>query len=713
MRDTSLSLRASILILLGFPLVLLLINDSWVFSWLPGTIDPFFYTGYFMDLKQHLNILPDLYYGTRLPWLLLGWFVHAIARPEPAGYLLRLILLYSATFAIFATIRALFRNNLAATITALMLAAYTPFLGAIGWDYIDGFCVVLILVTTAFLAAAATSATRSYWIFLVLAGAGVVATVSCYLMLILITPILLTAYLFLNSAHRRTPFFVSAGWLSLGAAICVTALGIVNWFLTREFLYFMPQVRAARVISKSSARWKAASYEWLAHSTWLTVPAIALLLSLLLLFLYVYHRKRRMDAPQLYRGMAVCALQMIAVGLLFSAMELRGYWLLQITFYAIYLTPFAFLAIGACLAYATVHTAEKWMWALVPAAAIILLAPFAFSSLRVVPACSPNCVLSGRLGWFGAVVFVGFAVSILIRKAWLFVPGLLAFGVFNIAAAAPGSFSFPPSPADRACNLVLFDAIDAIRPYTTDGKLRFWYNTKEPMGWIFRGVASTHIWTYRLVSEDFPERTQMPSDPVPELQVGETVVILSSRADALSVAAKNVAQISARLELLGQRHIQRGAAGFDLYFVRLMPLDALSPQDLPLSDLKPLLPDAVVKSSSTEIEVQTREIPWAYAAMATLPAEKRERWGECSALVKLHVHVWRGYVGLGILAQGRGSFVSRQVLAPTPSAIDVLLEIPKISAASDILVQAWDPPRKGLIDINSMSITPYGCPPER
>jgi len=710
-RDTSLSLRASILILISFPLLLLWINDSWVFSWLPGTIDPFSYTGYFMDLKQHLNIFPNLYYGTRLPWLLLGWFVHAIAAPEPAAYLLRLILLYSAIFAIFTTIRALFRNNLAATITALMLAVYTPFLGAIGWDYIDGFCVVLMLVTSAFLAAAATSAT-GYRIFLMLAGAGLVATVSCYLMLILIVPILLTGHLFVNAVHRRSPFLESAGWLSVGGAICVTALAIVNWFLTGQFLYFMPQVRAARVISKSSARWKAASYEWLAHSTWLTIPAIAFLLSLLLLFIFLYQRKRRADAPQLYRGMVVCALQMLAVGTLFTAMELRGYWLLQIPFYAIYLTPFAFLAIGACLAYAAA-TAGKWMWVLVPASAIILLAPYAFSSLRFVPACSPDCLLSGRLAWLAAIVVVGFAVSVLIRKAWLFIPGLLAFGVFNIAAAETGSFSFPPSAAYRDCNLVLFDAIDAIRPYTQDGKLRFWYNTNEPMGWIFRGVASTHLWTYRLVSEDFPERTQMPSDPVPELQVGDTVAILSSRGDALSVAAKNVAKISARLDLLRQRHIQRGAAGFDLYFVRIMPLDTLSPQELPLSSLKPLAPNAFVKSSGTEIEVQTREIAWAYAAMAPLPEEKREHWGERSALVKLHVHVLRGYVGLGILAQGQGSFVSRQMLAPTPGAIDVLLEIPKISAASDILVQAWDPPRKGLIDINSMSITPYGCPPER
>lgn len=33
--------------------------------------------------------------------------------------------------------------------------------------------------------------------------------------------------------------------------------------------------------------------------------------------------------------------------------------------------------------------------------------------------------------------------------------------------------------------------------------------------------------------------------------------------------------------------------------------------------------------------------------------------------------------------------------------------------ASAFRVRAWDPPRKGLIDIRSTSITPFPCPPER
>ena len=69
-----------------FPLVLLLINDSWVFLPPGAWIDPDVYTGYFLDRKQHLNVLADAYYGTRLPWVLLGASVHAVAPFEVAQY---------------------------------------------------------------------------------------------------------------------------------------------------------------------------------------------------------------------------------------------------------------------------------------------------------------------------------------------------------------------------------------------------------------------------------------------------------------------------------------------------------------------------------------------------------------------------------------------------------------------------------------------------
>jgi len=112
-----------------FPLVVLLVNDSWAFPPPERWIDPYIYTGYFQDLVQHLNVFSKAYYGTRLPWILLGAAVHSALPFELAQYVLRLILFYIAAFSLFATIRMLFHNNVAATMAVFALGADTYFSG--------------------------------------------------------------------------------------------------------------------------------------------------------------------------------------------------------------------------------------------------------------------------------------------------------------------------------------------------------------------------------------------------------------------------------------------------------------------------------------------------------------------------------------------------------------------------------------------------------
>jgi len=700
----------SVLIILIFPLVLVMLNDSWVFPFMAGYLDPYYYTGYFMDLKQHLNIFPDLYYGTRLPWLLLGGLIHGLLPPEAASYTLRLTLLYAACFALFVTIRLLFQNNLAATVGAMLVAVYTPLLSSVGWDYVDGFGVVLMLVTIAFLTAAATKAKCQ--VLLLCAGAALISTVLSYMMLLLLVPIELGFYLLVNSYRSRHPLWASGAWLSAGALGALAVMSAASWQLTGNLLFFMPQVRVLKIIGKAPGRWKAADYSWIGHATWLVIPAIAIGLGFILLLRFALERKRPAEWTELHRSVAACTLPLIAAGCLFLAMEAKGFWLLQIPYYAIYLTPFAFLAIGAVMSY--VIAAPSWKGALLFSVitAICLLAPFRLVWLQHSTACASTCELSGRLGWLAALVFVVLAISVLWRRGWLIIPALVPFGIFNMAAATNGELTIPPSANLRNENLMVYDAIAALRPYTTDGKLRFWYNTKEPSGWLFRAIASTHIWTYRLVSEDFPNRTQLPSDPVPELQVGDSVVILSSRADALQLAETNVAKISAHAELLGQARVQRGTEAFQLFFVRILPAGARIAENISLAAMKPSTPDSV-RASGAGIVVQTLPIPWSYAAVAPLPAAIQDRLGECRGLAKAHVQVEDGPVGLGILAKGGRSFVSRKMLTPTLEAVDVFLDIPKLSEASDIVVQAWDPARKSRVAISSITIMPFGCPPER
>ena len=128
-----LATRICIVAIAAYPLLLILLNDSWVFGdpFVP-TIDNHIYTGYFFNLRQYLNLFPSAYFGTRLPWILVGSAVHRLAAPEPATYILRLVLWYAAAVSLFSIIRLLFADNFAALIGTLLMATHTGFLSAIG-----------------------------------------------------------------------------------------------------------------------------------------------------------------------------------------------------------------------------------------------------------------------------------------------------------------------------------------------------------------------------------------------------------------------------------------------------------------------------------------------------------------------------------------------------------------------------------------------------
>ena len=152
------------------PIILLSVNDSWTFLAPYGWIDPYLYTGFFIDLKGLLHSFGHTYYASRLPWLLLGNAAHRFS-PDTANIVLRLTLFYGGVFPLFVIVQALWKNRLAATIAALLLGAHTHFLSSIGWDYVDGAGLVAMLIALALL----TTATQARRWEPLLFGAGVMA----------------------------------------------------------------------------------------------------------------------------------------------------------------------------------------------------------------------------------------------------------------------------------------------------------------------------------------------------------------------------------------------------------------------------------------------------------------------------------------------------------------------------------------------------------
>ena len=77
-----------ILFLLLLPILLLLINQVWMFSNI--YVDPWVYFGHFILLKQYLIAFSVTYNASRLSWVLPGYLLHSLFPPLIAHYILHL-----------------------------------------------------------------------------------------------------------------------------------------------------------------------------------------------------------------------------------------------------------------------------------------------------------------------------------------------------------------------------------------------------------------------------------------------------------------------------------------------------------------------------------------------------------------------------------------------------------------------------------------------
>src|SRR5205823_4359894 len=88
-----------LILLLVLPWLLLACDTEWIFA--NRIIDAWYYTGYYLDLMQHLRNFPDLYYSSRLSTLLVGHAVYQVLPPVAANYALHLGLYYVTVLSVY------------------------------------------------------------------------------------------------------------------------------------------------------------------------------------------------------------------------------------------------------------------------------------------------------------------------------------------------------------------------------------------------------------------------------------------------------------------------------------------------------------------------------------------------------------------------------------------------------------------------------------
>jgi hypothetical protein len=703
--------RTCIVSIAAYPLLLILLNDSWMFGdpFVP-TIDNHIYTGYFFNLRQYLNLFPSAYFGSRLPWLLAGAVVHALAPPEPATYVLRLVLWYAAAFSLFSIIRLLFADDFAALIGTLPMVTQAGFLSAIGWDYVDGPGIVLILVGTGLLTAAARS--RRWRAALVGAGAAQAAMISTHLILALLIPVQLAWYLVINRRSSRNSIPAGLACLSLGALGMIGALGGVNWALSGSFFYLSPQLATGVALAQILAPWAPRDTSWLRGATWLVFPGVAAAAGLIVGAGIMAARVRRESLSQQDVFAALAILQFLAAGGLFTVIEIAGLWLLYYPYYVSYLLPLVFIVIAAILARAMTSVSAPGSWAMLAVVAACTLAPFAPGVARALPACVSRCDLAGAVGALAVVATIALVSAGVTGSSPIIASAVAALAILNISVADPHVFSFPPDPNRRGAALAVYDAIRTIQPYDRDGALRFWYNWRDPLGGIFTAISSTYLWHWTLVSNEFPDLIDPVGGAKVVIDPDERIVILSAQDGWRVRAERTVAPFGLRLTPLAHAGIRLGGIAVNLDFVEMQPVGEAPAVRMSPSEMA-AVGAATVIARSPGVTVETNAEPWSYAGRLPIPAERLRRYADSHAVVRVHLRVSRGHVGIGVLNRQGTAFIAQQMVPAGAAAVDVGLGIPHLDEASALMISNWGLRGRSLVDVESISIAAYAVPGSR
>jgi hypothetical protein len=484
-----------------------------------GWLDPWLYTGYFLSFPSHLQMFGETYYATRLAWLLPGFVAHRLFSPLVANYVLHLSFLYVLLFSVYHLISTAI-NRRAGLLAVLMFGWNPTILAALSWDYIDGAGIVFIVLTLTCLEKLSRDGQRrSLWALS--AGASMVAMICSNLFLIVLWPVF-TLFLLMRVGLVR--------WRSAASGLLVAATGamamlvtfaVANARLGGPWLFLGASLRESRDLLTTPNIWRASSYVWLLQASWLALPVGAAVGALATLV----RRKR----PPISFAAAIHVSLLLTFGI-WVVWEARGVPVLFIPYYASYLFPFALLALFVqgppVRTESDVRTnvlIELGLLSLFVLAHWIVLSDataFWWGALRHFPFMRAP----GRLS-----TDVTLAASLLAIASWRFVKiewlRWAVFGTFLIASyfAVPGNW-----PAAHGQNSPRqFDQTAAAHRFIQENvgttKPRFWYYATALTQLPFVPIASTYLWGYVIINQEFPELT---STQAADLSAGTPLVLL-------------------------------------------------------------------------------------------------------------------------------------------------------------------------------------------
>lgn len=548
------------------PWILFVVNPNWPFQGL-GHMDPWYYFGYFSHFPQYQRITPQ-YQGERLAWIIPG-FVLAHLFGHAYGALLLHMLAYSVSvFSIYYIVKRL-RDDRTAFATACLLGCHPFFIGANGWDYVDGGSIAYLLLTFAFLTKAWASERPGA--YLALAGAAWTSLIVTYFFWLVFTPICLCYYLCLprdNRAAREGPKdYAWRAWSSGlpfagGMAVIVFAFSLCHTLIfgSREFFLSVSLQTAVSIAKMSSNPWLGPDTRlahWFPLASWIVFPVLTLLVCIGLTPRWLT-RKGPPDGAA--RGMIITYYYCFGIMVI---MTIRPTLLMASDLYVSILIPLLFLVFALTLFEAPKLLSDRvFYFVLLVSCGICVLPltkPFRYGILLIYGLLLPYAF--GTLGVLARLVWPRRTVT------WIMLLFCLSMASFGLTPAYPGS-AWRANYNGLAAWTRISEAIDVIRSRVPKWQAPFFWidDFTDPLTSEYRAImCAVHLgnsmWHYPTVDD----KVSYPA--------GSSIVLITAKRDVFAGANKAMTYAGMPLSLSSQDFISVDGVSYWITIVTVQPLN--------------------------------------------------------------------------------------------------------------------------------------------
>ena len=537
--------------LLALPVLLTATIPDWMYS-KTDAIDPWVYNGFFRHLEAYATrMFPQTYYGSRLGWIVPGYVAYHLFSPAVANAILHLTYYGTAVCSLYWIARNTSGTS-NALFAALAFGLYLPVIRAFGSDYVDGPVIAYALQAGALAMHGVNHERR--WATLA-SGMAIGAMLNSNVGAALLLPsILVLLAPRVEGVDRWKPLVVQAGLWGIGIALCTTVLAVISVAIGAQWDFFLTSFRWMRGQGLNTL-WDVTGMSWVAASPWVFLPMSVLMATVVVLILPGRRVRVTFNHLRAFASLGVCVA-------MFALRDFVGpgsllYW----PFYASWLVPWSFIAIGA------LHDSSSGPASARPTTELVVL------PLSV-------CAIVFSLAWPERVqlplpVLAGFGVTV----------GLLTVAAFARAAALDrlfvataimflhGWLSATPyysRTMDRADG---FDTIDRgvriIERYVTVERPRFLLAPPRKLGHYVQGLTSVYLWGYTIAADRFPRVTPKQAA---EISPGLMVIVIAEDENAAAEFDNVFAPYGFRGEVKGTERLETGQGPLYMTFLETKAL---------------------------------------------------------------------------------------------------------------------------------------------